>query len=91
MNLFQMFFPLALLVVIALIAGWVIPHRRRPKDQDSYDLEAVLAHHRQALDEARQAAVQAMKAARHANREVRSAKREFQHLVENLELRSKAS
>lgn len=110
MNTFQMFFPLALLLAISLIVGWLIPdrgvvarwwlspRRRAQKAKLGYDIEAVLAHHRQALDEAReaareamQAASQASKAASQANRGIRAAKRDFKHLEELQELRSKAS
>jgi len=82
MNLFQTFFPLALLLVVALVGGWLIPARRNRKD-DSYDIDAVLEHHRRALREAREATIKAMKAAREANREL-------EHLAD-LRQHSKAS
>jgi hypothetical protein len=105
MNLFQTLFPLAILLVISLVCGWLIPQRRlvgewlisrrrRPKDP-FYDIDAVLLHHRQALEEAREAARQALKAARQANRGVRNADRELKHLVDlhekDVELRSKVA
>ena len=92
MNLFQTFFPLALLLVVALFGGWVLPYRldrgervslHRRDDQDAaYDIEAVLARHREALERAREAARQAMRATRQANRNLRSAKRDLQYLRE---------
>jgi hypothetical protein len=83
MNLFQTFFPLALLVVVALVGGWLIPARPSRKDDPHDDIDAVLDHHRKALKEAREAASKAMKAAREANREL-------EHLA-NLRQHSKAS
>lgn len=94
MNLFQMFFPLALLLAVSLVVGWLIPYRRERKEP-GYDIEATIAHHREALSVAMKNAREAMKVAREANREIRSANRELQHLVDlrarDVELRSKAS
>jgi hypothetical protein len=97
MNIFQTFFPLGLLLVVALCGGWLIPHyreerarRRRRKllgppgaYRDAYaDIEVVIASHRESLEAAMDAATKAMRAAYSAKKEIRTANRELEDLAE---------
>jgi hypothetical protein len=81
MRLFQLFFPVIFLFVLALVTGVFAP-LRRGRRHDAHDIDAVLDHQRQALREAREAAIEAIRVAREASRELRSAQRELEHLAD---------
>lgn len=51
MNLFQTFFPLVLLLLTAIVVGWVIPWGER-RATAGFDLDAAIARNREALDRA---------------------------------------
>jgi hypothetical protein len=97
MNSFQTFFPLGVLLAIALCGGWLIPysraqiaaHRRdrlvstSSVHKDAYaDIDAVIANNRQRLAVAMENAKNAMRAAHSAKREIRTANRELESLAE---------
>jgi hypothetical protein len=97
MNLFQTFFPLGVLLAVALCGGWFIPHyleekavRRRAEfngqsglHRDAYvDIEVVIANNQERLDIAMTAAKEAMRAASSAKREIREANRNLKQLAE---------